>query len=340
MQVVLLSGGAGHRLWPMTTKECPKQFLKVLKDPYDRHESMIQRLWRQLNEAGMATKTIISTNENQVPLLLEQLPDQIPLLVEPERRDTFPAIALASAYLISEGAHLDEIVIILPVDCFVDSDFFSIINQIEQVLNEPHSSIALVGIQPTHPSSNYGYIIPADNIGSNVGIGVCGYREKPSESEAITLLQQNAFWNSGVFAFRLKFMKHFLEHNRYPIDFYKLRENYSSLPLISFDYHVMEKLFDDVNDNKYVTVIPYKGKWKDLGTWSTLTEEMEDKIQGNCVVSSNCTNTHIINEMDTPVVVLGVANIVIAVSHEGILVMDKTCNSNIKEILIQRSILQ
>jgi len=115
--MVLLSGGSGKRLWPLSNDSRSKQFLKVLEDPNGLRESMLQRVWRQLQNAGLEQRTYITTSKAQVDILQSQLGYEAKLIVEPERRDTFPAIALAATYLYSmKGIGLQETVVVLPVD--------------------------------------------------------------------------------------------------------------------------------------------------------------------------------------------------------------------------------
>lgn len=124
MKLVLLSGGIGTRLWPLTNSARPKQFLKFLKSEKGNPESMIQRIWRQLETAGLSNSTVIATNKNQVHMIQNQLGQDIPLIIEPLRKDTFPAIALAATYLYSiQGVELDEAICVLSVDSYVDDNF-------------------------------------------------------------------------------------------------------------------------------------------------------------------------------------------------------------------------
>lgn len=101
MKLVLLSGGSGKRLWPLSNDSRSKQFLKVLASPAGEPESMVQRVWRQLEENGMAGSSYLATGRSQVEMIQSQLGSGVPIIVEPERRDTFPAIALTAAYLYS-----------------------------------------------------------------------------------------------------------------------------------------------------------------------------------------------------------------------------------------------
>ncbi|WP_037287224.1 sugar phosphate nucleotidyltransferase [Saccharibacillus sacchari] len=324
MKVILLSGGSGTRLWPLSNDSRAKQFLKVLRNTETGQlESMVQRVYRQLCEIMSEKDIIVTTNSAQVDILRNQLGD-IPIVVETERRDTFPAIALACTYLYSElGIEKKEIVAIVSVDTFVDNSFYQQVNELENLLTCTGAEIALLGIKPTYPSSKYGYIIPEKH---DDYMQVAYFVEKPSEEKAEILIEAGAYWNSGIFVFPLQLIYDTLQANQLPCTFEKLRSNFSSLPKKSFDYAVLEQL-------SRIVALTYDGYWKDLGTWNTLTEEMSQQIIGNGGISEDCHNTHIINELELPVKVLGVSNAVIAVSADGILVTDKPSSSKMKDML-------
>ncbi len=330
MKIILLSGGSGKRLWPLTNDSRSKQFLKILQDSNGESESMVQRVWRQLERVGLAESTLIATGQSQVDMLRNQLGD-IPMILEPERRDTFPAIALSVVYLYSKlGIDVDEIVAICPVDPYVEDTFFQQLYVLENsLIRDEQVELSLIGVRPTYPSSKYGYIIPGELYRQNDYLyHVDRFQEKPSEAVAAKLIEQQAMWNCGVFAFKMKYMLDWLRGNQLPIDFHELRRNYHILPKNSFDYEVVEKA-------KHVLVSPYEGYWKDLGTWNTLTDEMTTSVIGKGRISLDSTNVHIINEMDIPVIVLNMNNIVVASSPDGILVSDKVASPRIKEMLVE-----
>ena len=117
MQIILLSGGSGKRLWPLSNNTRSKQFIKLLTAPDGSKESMVQRVVRQLRETGICDSITVATSQSQRDVIINQLGEEIPVVTEPERRDTFPAIALASSYLAYERkCSTDEIVIIMPCD--------------------------------------------------------------------------------------------------------------------------------------------------------------------------------------------------------------------------------
>ncbi|KGR73991.1 sugar phosphate nucleotidyltransferase [Ureibacillus sinduriensis] len=326
MEIILLSGGSGKRLWPLSNDARSKQFLKILEDENYQLKSMVQRVWRQLQHVNLAESSIIATNKTQVDIIQNQLGHTVELVLEPSRRDTFPAIALASTYLHTvKNIPLHQTVAVLPVDPFVQDCFFEKVKELETLLHQSNADIALIGVKPTYPSSKYGYIIPATNHTSDY-IQVQSFKEKPSELEAEQLIQQDALWNCGVFAFKLGFVLSLLKERGLPIDYYDLLEQYDTTPKNSFDYEVVEQ-------TENIVALPYDGYWKDLGTWRTLTEEMHHPQIGKGIVTEDCKGTHLINELDIPITVLGVPNVIVAASPDGILIADKDKSPRIKEIV-------
>jgi mannose-1-phosphate guanylyltransferase len=326
MKLVLLSGGSGKRLWPLSNDARSKQFLKVLENKNCELQSMVQRVWGQLRDVGLADSSVIATSKSQVDMIQSQLGQNIPIIIEPMRRDTFPAIALASVYLYSvRGISLSEVVTVLPVDPFVEYRFFYRVKELEETVLSSGADLALIGVEPTYPSEKYGYIVPASKYSDSEFLRVSHFTEKPTEEKASKLIEQGALWNCGVFAFKLDYMISLLQEKGLPIQYDELLKQYDKLPKISFDYEVVEK-------TEHIVVLPYDGYWKDLGTWNTLTEEMATNQIGKGVIASS-ENTHLINELDIPVTVLGVSNAIVAVSPDGILVADKEKSPKIKELV-------
>ncbi|MED4063781.1 sugar phosphate nucleotidyltransferase [Priestia megaterium] len=327
MKLVLLSGGSGKRLWPLSNDSRSKQFLKVLEDKDQYLQSMVQRVWTQISTVGLADSTVIATGKSQEDMIRSQLDNQAGLIIEPCRRDTFPAIALAASYVYSvQKADLDEVVAILPVDPYVDDQFFTRVQDLEEVVQNSNAQLALIGVTPTYPSSKYGYIVPTVEKSSSEYRKVSRFTEKPSEKQAASLIEDGALWNCGVFAFKLGYVISILEEKGMSTDYEELLKQYATLPKISFDYEVVEKTKD-------IVVLPYSGYWKDLGTWNTLTEEMATSQIGKGVISADSENVHLINELDIPVTVLGGSNLIVAASPDGILVSDKEASPRIKELV-------
>ncbi len=327
MQLILLSGGSGKRLWPLSNSVRSKQFLPLLEKEDGTMESMLQRIVRQCREAMLTCDITIATNTSQIDIITNQLGDNVSIVTEPERRDTFPAIALATTYLkLIKKCSDDEVVVVMPCDPYTDVEYFSVIGSMVSCVDLKIADIVLMGIQPTYPSEKYGYIIP-ENINkvvvNNVQM-VAHFSEKPEVELALKLIENGAYWNGGVFAFRLAYMMDIVKQYVNSNSFADIRSRYSEFPKISFDYEVVEKA-------KSVAVIPFLGKWKDLGTWNSLTEELHRSVIGNAVMGTHCKNTHVINELQIPMYVEGLKDVVIAACSDGILVCSKKYSEGIKK---------
>ena len=323
MNVILLSGGSGKRLWPLSNEVRSKQFLKVLRSPNGNHESMVQRMYRMLRTIDADARVVIATSENQVTSIYNQLNDDVAISIEPDRRDTFPAIALATAFMREKcGASEDETVVVCPIDPYVEESYFETLISLDEMAKDG-SNLTLMGIEPTYPSSKYGYIIPKSK---ETYSKVRSFKEKPTELEAEVLLGSGALWNGGVFAYKLSYVLDIAKKEFGASSYEYLYSHYSEFPRISFDYAVVEKEAD-------ISVIRYSGEWKDLGTWNTLTEAMEDETAG-AAKAVDCENTHIINELQIPLIALGVNNLAIAATPDGILVSDKDASGHLKDYVV------
>lgn len=321
MNIVLLSGGSGKRLWPLSNEIRSKQFIKIFKKEDGSYESMVQRVYRQICTVDKDASVTIATSKSQVSAIHNQLVESVGICVEPCRRDTFPAIALASAYLRDvKGVPEDEAVVVCPVDPYVEEDYFEALKKLGELAESGNAKLALMGIEPTYPSEKYGYIIPDGRAEVSK---VKTFKEKPDTETAKEYIRQGALWNGGVFAYQLKYV---LEKAHELIDFEDYEDlfsKYGTLEKISFDYAVVEKEPD-------IQVMRFAGQWKDLGTWNTLTEAMEEPNVGKAIFDENCQNVHVVNELDVPVLCMGLKDLVVSASPEGILVSDKDQSSYIK----------
>ena len=333
MQLVLLSGGSGKRLWPLSNNARSKQFLPLLEKEDGTMESMVQRVVRQARLANLTEDITLATNASQQDIIVNQLGDSVNLVTEPERRDTFPAIALAASYLkLAKQCADDEVVVIMPCDPYTEVGYFETIGKMVECVKADVADLVLMGIAPTYASEKYGYVIPmhentstdsaqADNENYKM---VSRFTEKPSVEVAETFLKQGAYWNGGVFAFRLGYMMNIVRKYMSSDRFEDTRARYSEFPKISFDYEVAEKA-------ESVAVVPFNGEWKDLGTWNTLTDELHKPVIGNAVMGAHCENTHVINELQNPIFVDGLKDVVVAACPDGILVCSKEHSEEIKK---------
>ena len=321
MNIVLLSGGSGKRLWPLSNDIRSKQFIKFFKNESGEYESMVQRMYRQIRKVDSDAKVTIATSKSQVSAINNQLGEVVGISVEPCRRDTFPAIALATAYLVDVmGVSKEESVVVCPVDPYVNDDYFEMLIKLSEQADKGEANLVLMGMEPTYPSEKYGYIIPESKEDLS---RVKTFKEKPDVETAKSYLAQGALWNGGVFAYKLKYV---LDKAHELIDFSDYQDlfaKYETLTKISFDYAVVEK-------EEKIQVMRFAGEWKDIGTWNTLTEAMEENCIGNAILNEKCENVHVVNELDMPILCMGLKNVVVSASPEGILVSDKEESSYIK----------
>ncbi len=371
MNIILLSGGSGKRLWPLSNDIRSKQFIKIFKSKDGTYESMVQRMYRQIKTVDPDATVTIATSKTQVSAINNQLGEDVGISIEPCRRDTFPAIALATAYL-TDVMHVpaDEAVVVCPVDPYVEEDYFEALKILCERAATGSANLVLMGMEPTYPSEKYGYIMlaadqvnePGDEVAfsqktwkaslpdevshesgnATLGnererlLGKCNYnplgeifskvsefREKPDLETARSYLAQGALWNGGVFAYRLSYVLNKAHELIDFTDYNDLLAKYGILDKISFDYAVVEKEPD-------IEVMRFSGKWKDLGTWNTLTEAMEEPVIGEAILNDKCEDAYVINELNVPVLAMGIKNAVICASAQGILVSDMQQSSYIK----------
>lgn len=314
MNIILLSGGSGKRLWPLSNDVRSKQFIKLFKGPDGNHESMVQRVYRQIKTVDEDATVTIATSKSQVSAIHNQLGEDVSVCVEPMRRDTFPAIALATSFLHDEeGIPEDESVVVCPVDPYVDDSYYEAVKKLGDLAREGASNLTLMGIEPTYASEKYGYIIPTSK--ENVSL-VKEFKEKPDTATAEKYIAQGALWNAGVFAFKLSYL---LSKSHEMIDFTDYRDLYSkygTLTKISFDYAVVEK-------EPEISVLRYSGRWKDVGTWNMMAEVMSEPTIGNVMLDDTCKGVNAVNELDISILVMGAKDMIVAASGDGILVADK-----------------
>ena len=321
MNIILLSGGSGKRLWPLSNDIRSKQFIKIFKDAAGNYESMLQRVYRQIRTIDDGAAVTVATSKTQVSAIRNQLGYSVGISVEPCRRDTFPAIALATCYLHDVlGIGAEEAVVVCPVDPYVSDEYFAALKELGHLAVQGDAKLVLMGIEPTYPSEKYGYIIPEtkDEISK-----VQTFKEKPNAEIAAEYIKQGALWNGGVFAYQLKYVLEKAHELLDFTDYYDLYAKYETLEKISFDYAVVEQ-------EKQIKVLRFAGAWKDLGTWNTLTEAMEEQAVGKAIMNEECQNVHVMNELDVPVLCMGLKDMVVAASPEGILVAEKEQSSYIK----------
>lgn len=323
--IVLLSGGMGQRLWPLSTLTRPKQYIRFLADEQTGKPcSMVQRVWKQLAQAGLAENSVICAGMRQEEILHGQL-GNVGIALEPEGRDTFAAVLLSCAYLKSrKGASDDDTVCFMPVDPYTEQSYFELLKRMPGVLSESGAEIVLMGIRPRFASGSYGYLVPGRR--GKGYLFVDSFAEKPGVKEAERLIALGALWNGGVFCLRVGKAMGLLTSRDLPTDYDSLCREYSSLPRDSFDRAVVEKCGS-------LAAVKFSGMWKDIGTWDAASKVLDGGRRTNCVEDASCRNFCAVNETGIPLVAVGVKNLIVAASSDGILVADAGMDLHLKQII-------
>lgn len=339
---VVLSGGSGTRLWPLSRKAYPKQFLNL----YGQNTMFQQTLERLKGIEGLS-EIIVVANEEHRFIVAEQMRQcgmKGRILLEPFGKNTAPAIALAALDILNR--HEDANLLVLSSDHTIDS--------VDVFIQSVHSAAALsndnflvtFGVAPTAPETGYGYIHTADKIKNTAGYCVATFIEKPSKERAQEMLTCDGYyWNSGMFMFKASLFLSELQSYRRDIyeacnqvilsvqsdlDFIRFDEKYfQSIPSESIDYAVMEH-------SKKVAMIPFEGMWSDVGSWEALWNISEHDESGNvCIGNVVALNTHnsYIRSTSKRVAVSGVAGLIIVVTDDAVLVADKAQSQQVKELV-------
>ena len=161
MRIILLSGGSGKRLWPLSNDTRSKQFLRLLASPSGEQESMVQRVVRQIVESQITDSITLATSNTQHDIITNQLGASIDLVTEPERHDTFPAIALAVNFLLNERqCDPQEVIVVMPCDVYTEAGYFKAAARMAEAAARDEADIVLMGIRPTSGTTEFGYIVP------------------------------------------------------------------------------------------------------------------------------------------------------------------------------------
>ena len=352
---VILSGGSGKRLWPLSREQYPKQYQSLVGK-----NSMLQETILRLDGIKDLSDPIIVCNSEHRFIVAEQLKQinilQSTILLEPIARNTAPAIAAAAFNVIQEEENVDAILLVLSADHVIKdiSAFHNAIN-IAKIQAES-GKLVTFGIVPTNSNTSYGYIQAETNNESGSVMNVKSFKEKPNikladkyfnENEKLIgqNLPVNWYWNSGMFMFQANtLIEEFSYHAntliaptrdsvlnaRRDLDFIRLEENaFASCPNISIDYALME-------ESNNVLIIPLDAKWSDAGSWFALFE-IGDKDKNNNVIKGDViaqeTTNSYISSPSRIVATIGIDNLIIVDTKDAIFIANKDKASEVKSIV-------
>ena len=337
---VILSGGSGTRLWPLSRKHYPKQFLPLVSS-----YTMVQETLLRLTGIKGIKPPIAVCNEDHRFMMAEQLWDidatPAAIILEPIGRNTAPAVAMAALTAASE----DDVLLILPADHVITNlpAFHQAIAEAKKLAKK--GFLVTFGVVPTEPETGYGYI-KRDTVEHGDAYGVASFVEKPDLETAKAYLESGAYyWNSGMFAFKaesflkelekynptmLESCKQALKNAKVDSDFIRLdKDIFSTCPADSIDYAVMEKTDKAV-------VIPLEAGWNDVGSWSALWDVREKDTFGNAIngdVFTIDTKNSLIHAHSKMVAVIGVENLVVVETSDALLISSKDRVQDVKEIV-------
>lgn len=338
MKAIVLVGGSGTRLWPLSREKLPKQFLRLFGG-----ESFFQKTVRRLLQSLSPEDLIFSTNKEHQFLIKDQLrelgvdSDGINLVLEPASRNTAPAIALAAKFAeeklrVSE----DEVLFVAPSDHLIEPEdaFSGYLKQAEALARKGY--MVTFGIKPTRPETGYGYIEAGESL-EDGGYRVRRFVEKPDPERAKSYLQSGRFfWNSGMFAFSVKTFRDELKVHApeiydsiYGRTLNEVEDFFHKLPDISIDYAVMEK-------TERAVVVPLELKWSDVGSWEAIYEVGEKERDGNVVFGKALildTQNSLVIGNDRLVSVVGLSDVIVVETGDAVLVAKKGQGQKVREIV-------
>ena len=338
MQVLILAGGGGLRLWPLSREDFPKQFLYLGKS-----QSLLQSTVNRFLRWSHTENIAIATNAHYEPLVRQQLEkidleNKISILVEPIRKNTAPAVALSLKYF-QEKLKVDENspILVLPSDHWIDPEavFLHYLEQIEATINKDR--LVLFGVHPDKPETGFGYIQIGEKFDAHTH-RVKKFVEKPDRKRAESYLATNEYyWNTGIFAFSLKFfIREMAIHS--PLIAEQMRgsweemsDRFASMPDISLDYALLEK-------SDKIAVCPLPLRWSDVGSWDSVYDAM-DKDQNQNVKIGNIFDVDTKNSLiiggNRLISTIGLEDLLIIETEDATFISKRGDSQKVKEVVFQ-----